>query len=400
MSKYHRATPLSFWLECNKAFLDMWDLAVTPWMKTEALAQVLGRGMESYLLLDTASSGLLRASMEEAHRMNVALASLLSPPVGQTPRTLIWKKNKAQLYRYDRPAQVPVQYKTPLLIVYALINKPYILDLIPQRSFIGYLVSKGIDVFLLDWGEPDLEDKHLCFDELVMEYLPQVVHQVLKAAGEERLHMLGYCIGGILALLYAALYPDAPLGSMILLATPVDFSHAGVLGTWLHPRSLDVDKLVNALGNIPSAFIFAGARLLSLVGATAMFEEFATDEQAREVWQAISLWALDGVPFPGEAFRQLVKDFYQGNKLINDQLTLANKPVHLSNITIPILNVSAQEDHLIPPSQIKPLFTKVSSTEKELAIVPGSHFALAIGQQAAHTLWPRELDWLARHSRI
>ena len=106
----------------------MWDLAVVPWMKTGALAQVVGRGIESYLLMDSASSGLVRASMEEGHRINVALASLLSPKVGQTPRTRIWTKNKAQLYRYDRPTQVPVQYRTPLLIVYALINKPYILD--------------------------------------------------------------------------------------------------------------------------------------------------------------------------------------------------------------------------------------------------------------------------------
>jgi polyhydroxyalkanoate synthase len=373
---------------------------MVPWMKTEALAQVLGRGIESYLLIDSASSGLVRASMEETYRMNVALTSMLSPKVGQTPRTLIWTKNKARLYRYDRPAQLPLQYKTPLLIVYALINKPYILDLIPQRSFIGYMVNRGMDVYLLDWGIPGSEDRHLRFDDLVMEYLPQVVQQVLKASGEERLHILGYCIGGILATLYAAMHPDAPLSSMILLATPVDFSHADVLGTWLHPRSFDIDKLVDAMGNIPPAFIFAGARLLSLVGATAMFEEFAKDELASSVWQAISLWAMDGVPFPGEAFRQMVKDFYQSNKLINDQLTLANKPVHLSNIIIPILNVGAQEDHLIPLSQIKPLFKKVSSTEKELVIVPGSHFALVIGQQAVRNLWPRELDWLARHSRI
>ena len=400
LSQHYRVTPLSFWLEWNKAFLDMWDLAVVPWMKTGALAQVVGRGIESYLLLDSASSGLVRASMEEVHRINVALASMLSPKVGQTPRTLIWTKNKAQLYRYDRPAQVPVQYRTPLLIVYALINKPYIFDLIPQRSFIGYLVNKGIDVYLLDWGIPGPEDKHLCFDDLVLEYLPQVVQQVLEVSGEERLHMLGYCIGGILAILYAALHPDAPLSTMILLATPVDFSPAGVLGTWLHPRSFDVDKLVDAMGNIPPAFIFAGARLLSLVGASAMFEEFATDEQASSVWQAISLWATDGVPFPGEAFRQWVKDFYQSNKLIKDQLTLARKPAYLANIAIPILNIGAQQDHLVPPSHIKPLFKKVSSTEKELVIVPGSHFALAIGQQAVRNLWPRELDWLARHSRV
>lgn len=400
MSKHHRVTSLSLWLEWNKAFLEMWDLTMVPWMKTEAFAQILGRGIESYFLMDSASSGLVRASMEEAYRMNVALTSMLSPKVGQAPRTLIWTKNKARLYRYDRPAQMPLQYKTPLLIVYALINKPYILDLIPQRSFIGYMVNRGVDVYLLDWGIPGSEDRHLCFDDLVMEYLPQVVQQVLEASGEERLHILGYCIGGILATLYAAMHPDAPLSSMILLATPVDFAHADVLGAWLHPRSFDIDKLVDTLGNIPPAFLFAGARLLSLIGATAMVEEFAKDELASSVWQAISLWAMDGVPFPGEAFRQMVKDFYQNNKLINDQLTLANKPVHLSNIIIPILNVGAQEDHLVSLPQIKPLFKKVSSTEKELVIVPGSHFALAIGQQAVGNLWPRELDWLARHSRI
>ncbi len=401
MSKYHDETPFSLWLEWNKAFLEMWELTAEPWMKTEAFAQVLGRGMESYLLMDAASSGLVRASIEEAHRVNVAMASMLSPRVGQTPRTLIWTKNKAQLYRYNRPAQVPVQYRTPLLIVYALINKPYILDLIPQRSFIEYMVNRGIDIYLLEWGIFGPEDKHLRFDDLVMEYLPQVVQQVLEMSGEERLHLLGYCIGGILATLYAAMHPDAPLSSMILLATPVDFSHADVvLGAWLSLRSFDVDKLVDAMGNIPPAFIFAGARLLSLIGAPAMLEEFATDEQASEVWRAISLWAMDGVPFPGEAFRQLVKDFYQSNKLINDQLTLTGKPVHLSNITVPILNVSAQEDHLVPLSQIKPLFNKVSSAKKKMIIVPGSHFALVIGQQAVRSLWPRELNWLVRHSRI
>jgi len=400
MCQHHRITALSSWLERIKALLDLWDLSVVPWMKNEALAQAVGREIESFLVMDSASGGLARASMEQTHRINVALASLLSPQVGRTPRTLLWTKNKARLYRYDRPAQVPVQCRTPLLIVYALINKPYILDLIPQRSFISYMVNKGIDVYLLDWGIPDPEDEHLCFDDLVMEYVPPVVYQVLKVSGEERLQMLGYCIGGILAMLYVALHPDAPLSSMILLATPVDFSPADLLGTWLHPCFFDVDKLVDALGNIPPALIFAGARLLSLAGATAMVEDFATDEQASAVWQAISLWALDGVPFPGEAFRHWVKDFYQSNKLINDQLTLAGETVYLSNIALPILNIGAQGDHLVPPSQIKPLFKRVSSTEKELIIVPGSHFALAIGQEAVHNLWPRELDWLVRHSRI
>jgi len=396
----HHVTPLAFWLQWNQTILELWDLAVVPWMKTEAFAQVLSRGLESVLLIERASGGLLRTSIEDAHRKNVALTALLSPKVGQTPRTVIWTRNKAQLYQYHRSTEVPVPPRTSLLIVYALINKPFILDLLPQRSFIGYLVNKGIDVYLLDWGIPGPEDEHLRFDDLVLEYLPQAVQQVLKASGRKRLHLLGYCIGGILATLYAAMYPDAPLDSLLLLATPVDFSPMSVLGIWLNPRTFNVDKLIEDVGNIPPTFIFTGARLLSLIGATSLLEEFAQDEQTSEVWRAISLWAMDGVPFPGEAFRQLVKDFYQSNKLITDQLTLAGKPAHLSNITIPLLNIGGQEDYLVPPSQIKPLFEKVCSTEKALIIVPGSHFALAIGQQAVCSLWPREVDWLVSHSRL
>lgn len=324
----------------------------------------------------------------------------LTPSVGQTPRTLIWTKNKARLYRYVRPAQVSVKYRTPLLMVYALINKPYILDLLPGRSLIEYLVNKGVDVYLLDWGIPGPEDQWLRFDDLVIEYLPRMVREVLRTSGEDHLHMLGYCIGGILTTLYAATHPEAPLSSLILLATPIDFSEAGVLGAWLDPRYIDVDKLVDTMGNVPPTLIFTGARLLSLIAVPAFFVDFVGDERFSEAWGALSLWATDGVPFVGEAFRQLAKDFYQSNKLSNDQLMLAGRHVYLSNITAPILNINAEGDHLVPLSQIKPLFDKVSSTEKELITLPGSHFALAIGQKAVSDLWPRELDWLARHSQF
>src|SRR5438876_12405775 len=117
----------------------------------------------------------------------------LTPRVGQTPRTLIWTKNKARLYRYVRPAQVSVTYRTPLLMVYSLINKPYILDLLPGRSVIGYLVQHGIDVYLLDWGTPGPEERRLRFDDLVLEYLPDCIHQVQSLSGEEHLNIFGYC---------------------------------------------------------------------------------------------------------------------------------------------------------------------------------------------------------------
>ncbi|MBE3561035.1 MAG: alpha/beta fold hydrolase [Ktedonobacteraceae bacterium] len=322
----------------------------------------------------------------------------VSSSAGQTPGELLWTKNKARLYRYVHTADAPLKYRTPLLIVYALINKPYILDLLPGRSFIGFLVKEGFDVYLLDWGIPGPEDQRLRFDHLVIDYLPRAIRQVLAVAGQGRLNLFGYCIGGILITLYAALYPAAPLNSLLLLATPADFSGAGVLGAWLDPRFFDVDKLVDTIGNISPELILAGASLLSVVGLPAMQHERAEDERFLEVWSALRLWGMDGVPFPGEAFRQWIKDFYQENRLIAGQLRLAGRSVHLSQITTPLVSIAAEADHLVPLRQIRPILDVVSSSEKKLLVLPGSHFGLVTSPAAVRDLWPQIAHWLAGHS--
>ncbi len=337
---------------------------------------------------------------EDQFKRDERTGTVLPPGVGQTPRTLLWTKNKARLYRYNRSVEAPVKYRTPLLMVYALINKPYILDLLPQRSLIEYLVKHGVDVYLLDWGIPGPEDRRLRFDDLVIEYLPRAIQQVLKRSGEDHLNLFGYCIGGILITLYIATHVDGPLNSLILLATPIDFSDAGILSTWLSPRYFDVDKLVDTMGNVPPGVILGGASLLHLVGAPAMFRERIEDERFLEVWSALSFWGVDGVPFPGEAFRQWIKDFYQDNKLITNRFMLAGQRVYLSNITTPLMSIAAEADHLIPLQQIKPTLEAVGSTEKELYILPGSHFGLVTSPRAVHELWPRVVNWLAKHSLV
>jgi polyhydroxyalkanoate synthase subunit PhaC len=332
------------------------------------------------------------------YKNNEQTERVLPPQLGQTPRTLLWRKNKARLYRYEHPVEAPVRYRIPLLMVYALINKPYILDLLPGRSFIEYLVTHGVDVYLLDWGIPGPEDKRLRFDDFVTAYLPRAIRQVRKTSGQERLNLFGYCIGGVLITLYAAIYSNAPLSSIILLATPIDFSEAGPLSTWLNPSSFDVDKLVDVMDNIEPTCITVGASLLNMVRTSAMFEERTEDERFLEVWRALNFWGVDGVPFPGEAFRQWVKDFYQSNKLITGQFTIAGQCVHLSNISSPIMSIAAESDHLVPLQQIKPVLEAVDSIEKELFILPGSHFGLVTSLMAVNELWPRVVDWLAKHA--
>src|SRR5919202_6534809 len=136
---------------------------------------------------------------------------------GQTPKEVVWEKGKAKLYRYEPNAEK--RFQVPVLLVYALILRPYILDLVPGNSFVEYLVGEGFDVYMLDWGVPGSEDKHLSFENYVLDYMPEAVEQVLSNSQSEEITLFGYCQGGTIIAMYASLFPDKPLRNLILLTT-------------------------------------------------------------------------------------------------------------------------------------------------------------------------------------
>lgn len=328
-------------------------------------------------------------------------------PVGPTPRETIWTLNKTKLYRYQPPSTLdPSQRKkVPLLLVYALINKPYIFDLRPGASFIDFMLHQGFDVYLLDWGAPGPEDQSTRFDDYATKYLPRAVRRLLRVSGAEEFSLLGYCIGATLTVLYAALYPQAPLRNLILLTAPLDFTHhkSSIFTTWLDARFFNVDQMVDLLGNIPPEMIEVGAKLLrpvdNFVGAyTSLYWDFMDEPEAIANWQAMHKWIHDGVPFAGEAFRQWIKDYIQGNKLINNEHVVEGKPVDLANIQVALLNVVAKYDHLVPMSQSVSIMDRVSSSDKELKVVPAGHVGLMGGRNAKHKLWPQLADWLGDRS--
>ena len=192
-------------------------------------------------------------------RMYATGAQLLSavrlPEVGQTPREVIWEKNRAKVYRYEpaREREPPV----PVLLVYALILRPYILDLVPGNSLVEHLLGEGFDVYLLDRGIPEEEDEGLSFEHLTLDYLPEAVKSVLWNSGTEGLSLFGYCQGGTIAAMYASLFPNEVLRNLVLLATPIDFApeDPGLLGLWTlwsrNSRHLfDPDLLTGAGGNV------------------------------------------------------------------------------------------------------------------------------------------------------
>jgi polyhydroxyalkanoate synthase subunit PhaC len=334
---------------------------------------------------------------------------------GQTPRKVIWTKGRARLHHYE--PEKDKQHPVPVLLVYALILRPYILDLMPGNSLVEYLVGEGFDVYLLDWGVPEDEDKDLSFDNYVLDYLPEAVGQVLITSNTQKLTLFGYCQGGTIAAMHAALFSEGPLRNLVLLATPVDFApeYPGLFGLWtvltsgkyFDPNLLfDPDLVVEAFGNVPADL---PSRLVE--ARTSVFEPLASHavtyaklwermgrEGSLESLLAVSKWVDDGVPFPGEAFRRWIRDFYQQNRLAKGELELRGRLVDLSKIEVPLLNIAGSKDYICPLSQAEPTMDLVGSEDKELLVLDGGHVGLMAGPIAKENLWPRIRDWLEPRS--
>src|SRR6266513_797430 len=168
-----------------------------------------------------AADDMISALKKYARGMQIILDGAQAA-TGQTPKEVIWTKNKAKLYHYE--PTIEKRFPIPILIIYALINRPYVLDLMPGNSFVEYMVKHGFDVFMLDWGTPGDEDKKLSFEDYVLDYIPRAVKKVLRASKAEEISLLGYCMGGTMTAMYAALFPDKPLRNLVLLTAPTDFT--------------------------------------------------------------------------------------------------------------------------------------------------------------------------------
>jgi class III poly(R)-hydroxyalkanoic acid synthase PhaC subunit len=198
------------------------------------------------------------SSIDRALRVAEATTDTRHAPVGQTAKRVVWARNQMQLFRYD--ARAAVQHPVPLLLVHSLVSRPYILDLIPGNSFVEFLLDQGFDVYLTDWGVPTAADASLALEDYVLDFLPTMVEAVRTASGAAQVSLLGYCMGGLLTLLYAATHPGSPVRNLLSLATPVDFDQLGLQGIWA--RQLDVDRLVAHYGNIPAAVVQRSFQLL------------------------------------------------------------------------------------------------------------------------------------------
>jgi len=319
---------------------------------------------------------------------------------GATPSEVVYEEDRLKLLHYRGPE--PARHRTPLLFVYALVNRPYILDLKTGRSVVAHFVDSGFDTYLVDWGVPTYADRHLTLDDYINGYLENVIDYISERTGSTQVSVLGYCMGGTMSAMYTALHQQR-IKNLLLLAAGIDFAtRDGLLNLWTRSESFDVDKFIEAFSNCPAEFLQMSFLLLNpvqnLIEKPVNFFQNADNEKFIDDFLTTEMWLNDNIPVAGEVFREFVKYLYQQNLLVQNRMPVGKHIVNLQKITCPILNIMARNDDLVPCAQSTTFNDLVSSRERKSIIFPAGHIGLAIGSKAQKGVWPQVCDWLAKHS--
>jgi polyhydroxyalkanoate synthase len=313
---------------------------------------------------------------------------------GCSPRSEAFRIDKTVLLRYAPAA--PAAGLPPLVISYALVNRPYMLDLQPDRSLIRGLLARGLEVYLVDWGYPDAADRGLALDDYVNRYLGACIDHVRRAHGVPAINLLGVCQGGTLAICHAALHPGR-VRNLVTMVTPVDFqTDDNLLSKWA--QRLDVDGLVDALGNVPGSLLNAAFVALMPLRLTARkyatLADLADDRAALENFLRMERWIHDSPDQAGTAFREFIRAFFRENRLVRGTLEIAGQTVDPRRIACPILNVYASQDHLVPPSASRPLAGLTASRDYTPFEFQGGHIGIYVSRSAQELLPATIAQWL------
>ncbi len=317
-----------------------------------------------------------------------------------TPSEVVYEEGNLKLLRYTNDL---IKFAEPVLVCFALVNRPYILDLQENRSVVRRLLDRGFDVYLIDWGEPIQTDRKLQLEDYICRRLKNVVDVVCEQAGSTDINLLGYCMGGTMSTMFTALHPQV-IRNLILMATPIGFGDddEGLLNLWARQEYFDVDGLIDAFGNCPGEFLQFVFQLMKPVQNFAekqlTYCENQDDPEFLENFDTLERWANDSIPVAGETFREYVKALYQENRLVNGQMCLAGEQVRLESIVCPLLLLVAEKDHLVPPSSTLALKKFVSSPDIASLSINAGHVGLAVSSKSHHQLWPAAANWIADHS--
>ena len=338
-----------------------------------------------------------RRAADVLRKLGVApdrLETLLTAEVGHTPSEVVYEENTLELHHYEPDER---RHETPVLVVYALVNRPYILDLQPDRSVVRRLLEGGFDVYLLDWGEPTRLDAILGMGDYVGRYLDNALDATCEHAGVKTVHLLGYCMGGTMALMHTALEGER-VRTLGLMATPVAFEGTGgILERWA--TYFDPEVAAETLGNMPAELLSVEFSLMDpvdqYVTKYVQLYENIEDDAFVENFARMERWIWDGVDVAGAAFAEFVGEVYKDNNLVAGEYALDGRPVHLEDVDVPLLTVVGEYDHIVPPESSRPVVDLVGSEDTRLVEFPRGHIGISVSEKAHDELWPEVCEWYA-----
>jgi polyhydroxyalkanoate synthase len=320
------------------------------------------------------------------------------PKLGVTPKDTVWRRDKAQLWRYRSDS---VRVEQPVVLVTSLVSRSYILDLLPGSSSVEFLRDAGFDVFMLDWGIPDELDAANTFETYVDEYLPRAVDAALRETGASEVTLVGYCLGGVIAFLYASGH-DAPVRNLVMLATPVNFTEMGPMVAALQEGRLDPNELVDETGNVPADVLYDGFFMMApttVVAQRATLLENLWNDEFVKGFQAVNQWTRDQVPFPGAAFQQLTDGLIRRNILMTGSWRLGGRSIDFTMTEANVLNVMAKSDSVVARAAAEPAGGLIGRPERrEEMVVRGGHATFGTGRAAFTDTLPKLAAWIRSHS--
>ncbi len=329
-----------------------------------------------------------------ARRAMDVLRAPLDTELATTPYEIVYEEDRVRLKHY-RPI-TEIQFATPLLVVYALINRETMLDLQPGRSVVQTFLKEGLDVYMVDWGYPTRKDRYLTIDDHVNGYMDDVIDFIRARHHIRQVNLMGICMGGTFAVIYSALHP-AKIRNLITTVAPTNFdTDQGLLHVWM--KTVDVDRMIDAFGNIPGDLMNLGFLLLNparlIIDKYMGFLENAADKSFVENFVRMEKWIFDSPDVPGETFRQFIKDCYKENLLIQSKMEVGGRRVDLKKITMPLLNIYGRDDHLVPPGSCNLLVGRVGSRDAEDVCLETGHIGIYVSSKSQDKFAPKIVRWL------
>lgn len=329
--------------------------------------------------------------------------------IGETEKELAFQQDKVSLYRYTPRSEQTVS--TPVIVVYGLIGRYTMADLQEDRSLVRNMLNAGIDMYVIDWGTPSRADRWLTMDDYIGGYLHDCIEHIKKEQNVDKVNILGICEGGVFSICYSALYPDN-VKNLMTSITPVDFhgderdnqlSH-GYINLWTRNlEAEDIDLMVDAYGNMPGDLMGMVFQLITPIKSLTKYNldliDIAKDDKKLMNFLRMEKWLADRPDHPGEAAKQWFKDLYQDNKLIKNELVLDGETVDLTQVTMPVLNVYALNDHIIPPECSMALEKYVGTKDYTNLPLPGGHVGVFVSGKSQGILGTGIVNWLQERDK-